>query len=329
MNNSETEEYKNFPYHYFCDKHPRFTGKNLIYSLVKSGTSLSDLKNHDENLQAFRKSSIYTDLEKVHPYEISNAYAYEIALRTQRVKDLFNSSLQASSFEIRQSDEIWIDIEEALKFENTRYTNSKSQSKGLFWNCIPETTLPEVRVPSNETDYLPINLNMYLPENELKKLLLAYVTKLEQMRDRKPVNAKREKLYSNLISNVKLIRSMKNMHSICHQFIKKLNRPDTNTLKLTECFFAYDMIEFDFKPKSIATALESARAHMLFNANRDLRGNDGEAFSIDDSVGMITNIDPKIIRRWHKDISALVENGLYKDIISSSNPDLLSSEGYL
>jgi len=329
MNNSETEEYQNFPYHYFCDKHPRFTGKNLIYSLVQSETSLSNLNNHDENLQAFRKSSIYTDLEKVRLYEISNAYAYEIALRTQRVKDLFYSSLQASSFETRQSDEIWIDIKEALKFENTRYSNSKSRSKGVFWSCIPETTLPEVRVPSNETDYLPINLNMYLPEKELKKLLLAYVTKLEQMRNRKPVNAKREQLYSNLISNVKLIKNTKNMQSICHQFIKKLNRPDTNTLKITECFFAYDMIEFGFNPKNIATALESARAHMLFNVNRDLHGNDGTAFSIDDSVSMITDIDPKTIRGWHKEISALVENGLYKDLISSSNPDLLSTEGYL
>ena len=325
----DNKEYLEFPYHFFCEKHPRFIGKNLLHDLVNNEISPSSLTNDDEILQAFRGFRIYTDLEKVRLYEISNAYAYEVALRTQRVKDLFYSSLEASSFEARQSDEIWIDIKEALKFENARYHNGKSRSKGLLWRSIPETTLPEVRVPSNKTDYLPINLNMYLPEKELKELLLAYVTKLEQMRARKPVNDKREQFYSNLMSNVKLIRNKKNIHSVCYPFIEKIKRPDTNTLKLTECFFAYDMIEFGFNPKSIATALENARAYMLFNTNRNLHGNDGELFSIADAEGMIAGIDTKTIKSWHKDISALVENGLYKDLISSSNPDILSTEGYL
>ena len=330
LNSTLNEEYLEYPYHCFCEENPRFISKNLLHSLLSNEVSPYALENHDEILQAFRGFRIYTDLEAVQLYEVSNAYAYELALRTQRVKAMLHSATKDSSFIAHQSDEIWIDIKEALVFEHTRYNDNVSWSNDPWWNTTPRKTLPAIKVPSSKTDYLPINLNMYLPENELRELLKAYVSNLKQMRETKPIKDNEDNLYSKLASTVKLIRGKNKMPVGWHHFIDKIKKPNTKTLKLAECFFAYDMLELGFETENIASALENHRAMILAKLNFELIGKDEEVFTIEDAKLMLADIDPaKTITKWHKEISHLAKSGQYKNIVSSSNPGLLSTENYL
>lgn len=329
MNSILNEECLKYPYHCFCEENPRFISKHLIRSLLRDEIAPSELTNNDEILQAFRGFRIYTDLETVQLYEVSNAYAYEVALRTQRVKEVLYASTKGSSFVAHQSDEIWIDIKEALTFEHTRYDDNISWSDDPWWSSTPKKALPEVKVPSSKTDYLPINLNMYLPQNELAELLKGYIDNLETMREGKYTEDGNDNLNSKLTTSIKLIRSAKNIIKHYHQFIGKIEKPNTKILKLVECFFAYDMMELGFEPEHIARVIEHHRAIILIKLNSELIGEDKEVFTIEDAEQMVANVDTKTIIKWHDEIYNLVKNGQYKNIVSSSSPSLLSTEGYL
>lgn len=330
LNSIANEECLKYPYHCFCEESPRFISSHLIHSLFRDEVNPSNLKNDDEILQAFRGFRIYTDLETVQLYELSNAYAYEVALRTPRVKEMLHLSIQGSSFINQISDEIWIDIKEALTFEHTRYDDNVSWSDDPWWSSVPKKTLPDVRVPSSVTDYLPINLNMYLPKNELRELLKAYIDNLEKMREKKPSKDKEDNLYNKLASSIKLIRTENNILGRCHQFIGKIEKPNTKILKLAEYFFAYDMMKLGFEPENIARAIERHRAIILVSLNSELTGQDKEVFTIEDAEQMVANVDPaKTIIKWHEEIYNLAISGQYKNIVSSCSPSLLSTDDYL
>lgn len=329
MNFTLNEGCLKYPYHCFCEKNPRFISRYLIHSLLRDEVAPSELTNNDEALEAFRGFRIYTDLETVHLYEVSNAYAYEVALRTQRVKEILHASTKGSSFVAHQSDEIWMNIKETLTFEHTRYDDKVSWSDDPWWSSTPKKVLPEVKVPSHKTDYLPVNLNMHLPKNELVALLKGHIDNLKKMRERKHTKGGNDDLNSKLTTSIKLICSKKNMMKRCHQFISKIKKPNTKILKLAECFFAYDMMELGFEPEHIARVIEHHRAIILVKLNSELTGQDKEVFTIEDAEQMVANVDAKTIVKWHDEIYSLVKSGRYKNIVSSSSPSLLSTDDYL
>ena len=323
MNSMQSEHCLKFPYHCFCKRNPRFISENLLYGLLDNEEIPSNLKNQGEILQAFRKFRLYTDLESIHLYELSNAYAYETALRTERVKDMFQDALRGSTFVVLQSDEVWIDIEEALKFENHRYDDNIAWSKKVWWSTSPQKTLPEIKVPPEETDYLPISLNMYLPENELKKLLLAYIENLEVMRAKKALKKDDTEIYRKVVtSNIKMIHTKNTMINEFHKLIGKIKKPDAKTLKLAEYFFTYDMMEFGFSPEDIAQAIKNHRLKLLITLN-------GEGLK-EELEEMLAFVDPaKTIIKWHQEIQTFIKDEGYKRFISPNTPGLLSADGYI
>ena len=324
------------PYHYYYEHTPRFTSKDTFHSLFQNmGKPLSATDEKDA-LQIFRSLRFYSDLERVKRYEISNAYAYEAALRTTAVKEMLVKALNhplRNIDEILFHDQYWLDVYQVLKFESARYLDTgrikiKKKFQGTREEELsPKKTLPVLHVPSDMTEYVPVQLNMFLPEKELIGLLEGYIEKLKEKRSQMPHLKNTGMLTSQYVSNVKLMRNKNNIVKDFQNIRDKVEKPDSISLKLSEMYFAYDMVELGFDRISIAESIQSHRISLLYRLNKDYEKKYHEDIQgvIEEIVG---KVDPnKTIDKWHTEIKKIIVGQRYKKFLAPETLDLCM-DGY-
>ncbi len=278
----------------------------------------------------YRKLHIYTNLEEVQSYELSNAYAYEIALRTPTVKDGLRSIQKQGSTHLPSfTEKTWLDAKEVLLFENIRCNDKAQHQFNSVETLLAKRTFPEIKVPSDKTEYYPIHLNMFLPENELKSLLKEYINNIEKMKfKRKHLSKTMQTLFGVLKTSSKLMRKKSNVPSVHHSVMENIEKPNTMNLKFAETFFAYDMIELGFNPHDIAQAIERYRLQILIGLNHTLLKSKNVPLS--DLKNMLAVVEAKkTALKWHEYIQNFITEDQYKYIISPIETSLLSTDGYL
>ena len=327
MQNKSKQKYS---LHHYCDNSPRYISNDVCIAIWDHLSKQRIQKKVDGALHIYRKLHLYTDLEKIQSYELSNAYAYEIALRTPTVKDGLRSIQEQSNTQLSSfTEKTWLDAKEVLLFENIRCNDKAQRQFNNVETLLAKRTLPEIRVPSDKTEYYPIHLNMFLPKNELKTLLEEYVHNIEKMKfKRKHLSETMHTLFGELKASSKLMRKKANVPQVQHSVMENIEKPNTMNLKFAETLFSYDMIELGFNPHDIAQAIERYRLQILIDLNHTLLKTKNVPLS--DLKNMLAVVEAKkTALKWHKDIQNFITEDQYKYIISPKETNLLSTDGYL
>lgn len=211
----------------FSQNSPRYlsTEQRTKYFRKESEWKIDRIGNFD-CLLYYRDMSIYTDLEEIQDYEISNTYAYELALRTasfndefliyltkdKREKDARSLTGYSDGFKERFliDPKECMDFEYDLEFKETRKDSLIRRSNEQDMLVRPEFSRPQLCTPNSENmSKISVTLSLALSEQELVALIKTYKNKYEIFKQRRPlIFGYHEKLivkYFN--SKVKFIRT--------------------------------------------------------------------------------------------------------------------------
>ena len=315
------------PYRYYYENTPRFVTRDILNDMWREEPQLTE-KDVDaiDILHLYRRLKIYTDLENINTYEQSNVYAYELALRTEFVKSDIKSAINLSGTldELdKPNKDSWLNYKEVIIFENSRYeTGERRLSRRPSSDMMPKRTFPLISVPADETEYLPIHLNMFLPLQELKAFLEAYIDNIQKSRKKINASENRDTIFSALKSNIKLIKPQNNISKDFKTLPQTLEKPNTNLLKIAEYFFSYDMVCLGFSLETIAQAIEDYRVDKLVQLNQDTDREDIEQ--------VIASVDThKTVKRWYDEIRELVNKKRYKNVVAPIHNSDLSMDDYI
>jgi hypothetical protein len=243
---------------------PRYIHGDVVEKMMRHEIDVnkdggSPFMSIGEFLDATRRLKFYADLENVFPYEITNVYSYEFALRTKGVKRHLKqregTDLDQMAY-VPQGDDYWFDIDIVMKFERLRYDIHYLKTVGWkqkkWYDKSPKETFPKVEVPGSETEYAELKLNMYLPKDELVSYLEAYIENLEVA---KHDNDEHKTLSKHVKSKIKIMKPKNNIPKSYHDIIGRLKRPRClKAFKMAETFYAYDMVSMGFDLILITTA---------------------------------------------------------------------------
>jgi len=271
-----------------------------------------------------RMHAIYTEIENFSTYELSNAIAYEMALRNVKVKEILNDAVNSNSNikDIGRTD-YCVPIDDVLHFEATGEIRRSQEDNNRFniKSIIPKYSRPILNpnLCSDGASMLPLQINFGVEESQIHalfdELLNQYSKYVKRNEDFWEVtNTENDLLKSQpkFLSTVSRVEKIDKEAALLLLTGKVKVPKNLLEISIANMFFAYDMRKrFNISYTLIADTIKLYHIHLLKENNQGIS---------QDKLDIIASRpDPsKTVKPWVESMSRFIEDCKYKQLISFS-----------
>ena len=277
-----------------------------------------------------RMHPIYTEIENFSKYELSNAIAYEMALRNEKVKEILNHaesnfrfSQQLSTNKGIAKTKYCLSVDDVLHFEATGNVRRLPEENNRFniKSITPSYSRPilDSSLCGRSSSMLPLQINFGVEEaqvhalfEELTEQYLKYLKNQESFNEISHIENDLLKSQPKILSTVSRVEKIDKEAALL--LLKGTVKVPGNLLEVSiaNMFFAYDMKKnFNISYTLIADTIKLYHIYLLEKNNQGIS---------QDKLDIIASRpDPsKTVKPWIEDMSAFIENCKYKQLISFS-----------
>ncbi len=280
-----------------------------------------------------RMHAIYTEIENFSKYELSNAIAYEMALRNVKVKEILDHAESNSKYPPRLNTnrdtkdiarkEYCLSIDDVLYFEAIGKVRRSQEENNAFniKSIAPRYSRPILNPSSctEATSMLPLQINFGVEESqvhalfdELAKQYSKYLKGHEDFWEVTNIGNDLLKSQPKILSTASRVEKIDKEAALL--LLKEKVKVPNKLLEISiaNMFFAYDMRKkFNASYTLIADTIKLYHIHLLQESNPEI--NQGKLDII------ASRPDPsKTVKPWVESMSKFIEDCKYKQLISFS-----------
>lgn len=280
-----------------------------------------------------RMHPIYTEIENFSKFELSNAIAYEMALRNEKVKEILNHAESNSKYPQRLNTNkdikdiaktaYCLSIDDVLHFEATGNVRRSQEENNAFniRSITPAYSRPILNpsLCTEATSMLPLQINFGVEESqvhalfdELSKQYSKYLKRHEHFWEVNNIDNDLLKSQPKILSTVSRVEKIDKEAALL--LLNGTVKVPSNLLEISiaNMLFAYDMKKsFNISYKLIADTIKLYHIHLLTENNQGIS---------QDKLDIIASRpDPsKTVKSWVENMSSFIDDCKYKQLISFS-----------